>query len=127
MGIWNKIEKPKMCFGRLAQVDSISSVRSACRAQCLIFLASLKVAIALFAGLIVIAVMGVTIYAGAAVLERRWTSWATRGQDAGAFSEPASLAVGSRGRWPDQVRRMSAAIFCNSSDSGCSNAKTLSK
>jgi NitT/TauT family transport system permease protein len=39
-----------------------------------------------FAGLIVIAVMGVAMYAGAAVLERRWTAWATRGVDAGSFS-----------------------------------------
>ncbi|MFL6798114.1 MAG: ABC transporter permease [Xanthobacteraceae bacterium] len=39
-----------------------------------------------FAGLIVIAVMGVTMYAAAAVLERRWTGWATRGHDPGAFS-----------------------------------------
>jgi NitT/TauT family transport system permease protein len=39
-----------------------------------------------FAGLIVIAVMGVAMYAGAAVLERRWTGWATRGMDAGGFS-----------------------------------------
>jgi NitT/TauT family transport system permease protein len=32
-----------------------------------------------FAGLIVIAAMGVTMYAAAAILERRWTGWATRG------------------------------------------------
>jgi NitT/TauT family transport system permease protein len=38
-----------------------------------------------FAGLIVIAVMGVTMYAGAAVFERRWTGWATRGNDLGGF------------------------------------------
>lgn len=34
-----------------------------------------------FAGLIVIAAMGVTMYAAAAILERRWTGWATRGAD----------------------------------------------
>lgn len=39
-----------------------------------------------FAGLIVIAVMGVAMYAGAAVLERRWTGWATRGMDVERFS-----------------------------------------
>lgn len=37
-----------------------------------------------FAGLIVIAAMGVAMYAAAAVLERRWTGWATRSADTGA-------------------------------------------
>jgi NitT/TauT family transport system permease protein len=34
-----------------------------------------------FAGLIVIAVMGILLYAAFAVLERRWTGWATRKMD----------------------------------------------
>jgi NitT/TauT family transport system permease protein len=34
-----------------------------------------------FAGLVVIAVMGVLLYAAFAVLERRWTGWATRKMD----------------------------------------------
>jgi NitT/TauT family transport system permease protein len=38
-----------------------------------------------FAGLIVIAVMGVTMYAGAAVVERRWTGWATHDVNPGSF------------------------------------------
>lgn len=36
-----------------------------------------------FAGLIVIAAMGVAMYAIAAIMERRWTGWATRGFQAG--------------------------------------------
>ena len=36
-----------------------------------------------FAGLIVIAAMGVTMYAAAAILERRWTGWATRSVETG--------------------------------------------
>lgn len=36
-----------------------------------------------FAGLIVIAAMGVMMYAAAAIVERRWTGWATRSVDAG--------------------------------------------
>ena len=36
-----------------------------------------------FAGLLVIATMGVAMYAAAAALERRWTGWATRSVDMG--------------------------------------------
>lgn len=39
-----------------------------------------------FAGLFVVAGMGIAMYAAAAVLERRWTGWATRGADFGRFA-----------------------------------------
>jgi NitT/TauT family transport system permease protein len=38
-----------------------------------------------FAGLLVIAAMGIAMYMAAAVLERRWTGWATRGSDFGGY------------------------------------------
>jgi|SRR5581483_9619543 NitT/TauT family transport system permease protein len=38
-----------------------------------------------FAGLFVVAAMGIAMYSAAAVLERRWTGWATRGADLGTF------------------------------------------
>jgi len=38
-----------------------------------------------FAGLLVIAAMGIVMYMGAAVLERRWTSWATRSTEIGSL------------------------------------------
>lgn len=38
-----------------------------------------------FAGLLVIAAMGIAMYMAAAVLERRWTGWATRGSDLGSY------------------------------------------
>ena len=39
-----------------------------------------------FAGLFVVAGLGIAMYAAAAVLERRWTAWATRGTEIGGFS-----------------------------------------
>ncbi len=39
-----------------------------------------------FAGLLVIAAMGIAMYMGAAVLERHWASWATRGTDLGGYA-----------------------------------------
>jgi NitT/TauT family transport system permease protein len=38
-----------------------------------------------FAGLLVIATMGIVMYMGASVLERRWASWATRGSEIGGY------------------------------------------
>jgi NitT/TauT family transport system permease protein len=37
----------------------------------------------MFAGLLVIAALGVLMYAAASILERRFTGWATRGVDGG--------------------------------------------
>ena len=39
-----------------------------------------------FAGLLVVAALGIGMYAVAAVLERRFTHWATRGMDGGGFA-----------------------------------------
>ena len=39
-----------------------------------------------FAGLLVVAALGIAMYAVAAVLERRFTHWATRGMDGGGFA-----------------------------------------
>jgi NitT/TauT family transport system permease protein len=39
-----------------------------------------------FAGLFVVAGLGIAMYAAAAVLERRWTAWATRGTEIGGFT-----------------------------------------
>ncbi len=38
-----------------------------------------------FAGLLVIAAMGILMYMAASVLERRWTNWATRGSEIGGY------------------------------------------
>lgn len=38
-----------------------------------------------FAGLVVTAAMGIAMYLAAAVLERRWTGWATRGSEIGGY------------------------------------------
>jgi NitT/TauT family transport system permease protein len=38
-----------------------------------------------FAGLLVIATMGIVMYMAASVLERRWASWATRGSEIGGY------------------------------------------
>jgi NitT/TauT family transport system permease protein len=38
-----------------------------------------------FAGLLVIALMGIVMYLGAARLERHFASWATRGSEIGGY------------------------------------------
>jgi NitT/TauT family transport system permease protein len=39
-----------------------------------------------FAGLFVVAGMGIVMYSAAAVLERRWAGWAMRGADLGSIA-----------------------------------------
>ena len=45
-----------------------------------------------FAGLLVIAIMGIVMYMAASVFERRWASWATRGSEIGGYMGAADAA-----------------------------------